>query len=147
MKSVPKYFDLFSRLFPNISESVPEHSCFPKRCSRNILICLVDCSVFIMFRNIQICFVNISKIFWKTFIFFRNIQICFWDISKVFRNINTFSKVFWNILTCLLSCFLNVPKLSIYFETCRFVLGHFQIWFENISKFCFRNISKSVPKH
>jgi len=34
----------------------------------------------------------------------ENIQICFWDISKVFQNIKTFSKVFRNILTCLVDC-------------------------------------------
>ena len=105
---------------------------------------------------------------------FRNVQICFRDITKVFQNIKTFSKVFRNILTCLvvvlfLECsetfslfqniqicsgniskilrniktFSDVPKLSDYSETFRFVLGTIQ----DCSGKCSGKISRLFWKH
>ena len=47
----------------------------------------------------------------ETFSLFQNIQICSGNISKILRNIKTFS---------------DVPKLSVYSETFRFVLGTIQ---------------------
>ena len=80
-KSVPKHFDLFSRLFPNIrmfwkhfKKCSQIFICFQKRCSRMFsrLFCFQNVlKLSVLFRNIQICSVNISKIFWKTFRLFR----------------------------------------------------------------------------
>jgi len=82
---------------------------------------LVYCHVFLMFRNFQF----ISKhadLFRDTFKFgLKTFQkFVFGTFQKVFRNIKMFSKVFRNILTCLVDClvfrmiwnFQLIPKHS-----------------------------------
>ena len=134
-KSVPKHSDLFSRLsyFQNVlkllvyfetfrfvlenisKKSVPEHS--DVSCSRNTLTCLVDCFVFRIFRNIQICFGNISKIFRKHSDLFSGHFKSVLEHKEVFKSIPKHSDLFSR-----LSYFHNILKLS---ETFRLLWKHF----------------------
>ena len=79
------YFQVISKVFRNIKKF--------SKVFRNILTYLVDCPIFIIFRNFHKhsdCFGNIFKMFCKTFRLFQNIQICFRDIAEEFRNIKLF---------------------------------------------------------
>ena len=122
LRNTFSYPETIRFVLETFKKSVPEHTdIFLKRCSQTIPTCLVDCFVFKIFQNIQICLetfqmipehsnppkhsnvychANCSGTIWNVnmsnFFIYRFVlknQICFTNIS-----------VFGNILSCLSTC-------------------------------------------